>query len=85
MGHFNELLLKCSHHNISEDDQVQPFYEGLNDTNKSIFYSTCRGVLMEKSSEESMELFETLSEHFQQFSSRERQGVKRKGIYEVKK
>jgi hypothetical protein len=35
-GHFNGLLLKYPHHNISQDDQVQAFYEGLNDTNKSI-------------------------------------------------
>jgi hypothetical protein len=45
--------------------------------------SSCGGVLMEKRSEEAMELFETLSEHTQQFSSRGRQGVKSKGIYEV--
>jgi hypothetical protein len=38
---------------------------------------------MEKSSEEAMELFETLSEYSQQFSSRGRQGVKSKGLYEV--
>ena len=31
---------------------------------------------MEKSNEEVMELFETLSEHFQQFCSRGRRGVK---------
>jgi hypothetical protein len=45
--------------------------------------SNCGGVLMEKSSEEAMELFETLSEHSQQFSSRGRQGVKSKGLYKV--
>ena len=38
---------------------------------------------MEKSSKETLELFETLSEHCQQFSSRGRQGVKSKGMYEV--
>ena len=38
---------------------------------------------MEKSSEKAMELFETLSEHSQQFSSRGRQEVKSKGMYEV--
>jgi hypothetical protein len=38
---------------------------------------------MEKSNEEAMELFETLSDHTQQFSSRGRQGVKSKGMYEV--
>jgi hypothetical protein len=38
---------------------------------------------MEKSSEEAMELFETLSEHFQQFSSKGRQRIKSKGMYEV--
>ena len=37
---------------------------------------------MEKSSEEAIELFETLSEHSQQFSSRGKQGVKSKGMYE---
>jgi hypothetical protein len=55
----------------------------LNDTNKDIVDSACGGVLMEKSSEEVMELFETLSEHSQQFSSRGRQGVKSKGMHEV--
>jgi hypothetical protein len=34
--HFNELLFKCSHHNLSQDDQVLAFYEGLNDPNKSL-------------------------------------------------
>ena len=40
-------------------------------------------VLMEKSSEEAMELFEQLSDHSQQFSSRGKQGVKSRGMYEV--
>jgi hypothetical protein len=62
---------------------VQAFYEGLNDANKGVVDSSCGGVLMEKSSEEAMELFETLSEHSQQFSSRGRQGVKSRGLYEV--
>ena len=51
--------------------------------NKGVVDSGYGGVLMEKSSEEAMELFETLSEHTQQFSSRGRQGVKSKGMYEV--
>jgi hypothetical protein len=51
--------------------------------NKGVVDSGYRGVLMEKSSEEAMELFETLSDHSQQFSSRGRQGVKSKGMYEV--
>jgi hypothetical protein len=76
--HFKELLLKCPHHNLSQDDQVQNFYEGLNDSNKSLVDSACEGVLMEKNSEEAKELFETLSENSQQFSSRGRQGLKRK-------
>jgi hypothetical protein len=38
---------------------------------------------MEKNSEEAIELFETLSENSQQFSSQGRQGLKRKGVYEV--
>ena len=82
-GNFNALLVKCPHHNLSQEDQIQAFYEGLNDTNKGIVDSSCGGVLMEKSSEEAMELFKTLSEHCQQFSSRGRQGVKNKGMYEV--
>jgi hypothetical protein len=51
--------------------------------NKGVVDSGCGGVLMEKSSEEAMELFETLSDHSQQFSYRGRQGVKSKGMYEV--
>jgi hypothetical protein len=81
--HFNELLLKCPHHNLSQDDQVQAFYEGLNDSNKSVVDSACGGVLMEKNSEEAIQRFETLSENSQQFSSRGRQGLKGNGIYEV--
>jgi len=38
---------------------------------------------MKNSSNEAIELFETLSENSQQFSSRGRQGVKGKGVYEV--
>lgn len=53
------------------------------DSNKSLIDSACGGVLMEKSSEEAIELFETLSENSQQFSSQWRQGLKGKGIYEV--
>ena len=30
-GHFNELLLKCPHHNLPQDELVQAFYEVLND------------------------------------------------------
>jgi hypothetical protein len=48
---------------LSQDDQVQAFYEGLNDTNKSLVDSACGGVLMKKNSEEAIELFETLSEN----------------------
>jgi hypothetical protein len=84
--HFNKLLLKCPHHNLPQDELVQAFYEGLNDMNKGVVDSGCGGVLMEKSSEEeeeAMELFETLSDHSQQFSSRGSQGVKSKGMYEV--
>jgi hypothetical protein len=51
--------------------------------NKGVVDSGCGGVLMEKSSEEAMELFETLSDHSQQFSSRGRERVKSKGMYEV--
>ena len=51
--------------------------------NKGVVDFGCGGMLMEKSSEEAMELFEQLSDHSQQFHSRERQGVKSKGMYEV--
>jgi hypothetical protein len=72
-GHFNDLLLKCPHHKLPQDELVQAFYEGLSDMNKRVVNSSCGGVLMEKSSEEAMELFETLSDHSQQFLSRGRQ------------
>jgi hypothetical protein len=81
--HFNELLLKCPHHNLSQEDQVQAFYEGLDNSNESLVDSACGGVLMEKSSEKAIELFETLSENSQQFSSRGRHGPKGKGMYEI--
>jgi hypothetical protein len=83
MGHFNDLLIKCPHHKLPQDELVHAFYEGLNDASKGVVDSGCGGVLIEKSSEEAMELFETLSEHSQQFSSRQRQGIKSKGLYEV--
>jgi hypothetical protein len=80
---FNDLLLKCPHHNLSQDDQVQAFYEGLNDSNKSLVDSACGGMLIEKNSEEAIELFETLSENSRQFSFRVRQGLKGNGVYEM--
>jgi hypothetical protein len=67
--YFKELLLKCPHHNLSQDDQVQAFYEGLNDSKKSRVDLACGGVLTEKNSDEAKELYETLSENSQQFSS----------------
>jgi hypothetical protein len=48
--HFHELLLKCPHHNLSQDDKVEAFYECLNDSNKSLVDSACGGMLMEKNS-----------------------------------
>ena len=77
------MLLKCPHHKLPQDELVQAFYEGLNDTNKVVVDSGCGGVLMEKSGEEAMELFEQLSDHSQQFSSKRRQGIKSKGMYKV--
>ena len=68
---------------LPQDELVQAFYEGLNDTNKGVVDSGCGGVLMEKSSEEATELFEQLSDHSQQFHSRGRQAVKSKGMYAV--
>jgi hypothetical protein len=52
--YFNELLLKCSHHNLSQDYQVQAFYKGLNDANNSLIDSACGGVLVEKNSKEAI-------------------------------
>jgi hypothetical protein len=83
-GHFNDLLFKCPHHKLPQDELVHAFYEGLNDMNKGVVDSGCGGVLMEKSSEKATELFETLSDHSQQFLSIWRQGVKSKDMYEVK-
>jgi hypothetical protein len=80
--HFNELLLKCPHHNVSQEDQVLAFYEGLNDVNNSLVYLACGDMLMEKTNEEAVELFENLCENSQQFSSIGRQGLKEKGIHE---
>jgi hypothetical protein len=80
--HFNDLLLRCPNHNLSQEDQVLAFYEGLNDPNKSLVDLACGYMLMEKSSEEAIELFETLSENSQQFPSKRRQGLKEKGIQE---
>jgi hypothetical protein len=59
-GHFNDLLLKCQHHKLPQDEMVQAFYEGLNATNKGVVDFGCGGVLMEKSSEKAMEFFETI-------------------------
>ena len=76
--HFNELLLRCPNHNFSQDNQVLAFY----DPNKSLVDLACGGMLMERSCEEAVELFETLSENSQQFPSKGRQGLKEKCIHE---
>ncbi|KAM2019998.1 hypothetical protein ACFX1T_022735 [Malus domestica] len=80
---FKHKLLKCPTHNMPKDDQVQAFYEGLNDTNKAIVDSACNGILMEKNGEEAIEMFEELSENSQQFSMRGRSTKRRQGVYEV--
>ena len=63
--HFNGLLFKCPHHNVSLDDHVHAFYEVLNDSNKGLVDLACGGMLMEKCNDEAMELFETISENSQ--------------------
>jgi hypothetical protein len=78
--HFNELLLRCPHHKLSQDNRVLVFYEGLDDPNKSLVDLASGYMLMKKSSEEAIELFETLSEYSQQFPSKGRHGLKGKGI-----
>ena len=80
--HFNEQLLNCPYHNLSQGDQVQAFYEGLSNVNKGLVDLACGGMLMEKSSEETIELFKTISENSQQFSSRRMQELKGKSIHE---
>jgi hypothetical protein len=81
--HFNGLLLKCPHHNVSQDDQVQAFHKGLNDSIKGLVDLACSSMLMEKSSDKAMELFDILSENSQQFPSIGKQGIKGKGTREV--
>jgi hypothetical protein len=75
-------LLKCLHHNVSQEDQVLAFYEGLNDVNNGLVDLACSDMLMEKTSEEVIELFETLSENSQEFLSKGRQGLKGKDMHE---
>jgi hypothetical protein len=48
-----------------------------------LYIQLVQGMLMEKNREGAIELFETLSENSQQFSSRGRQGLKGSGVYEV--
>lgn len=72
-GHFNELLRKCPHHALSQEDLAQVFYKGLNEVNKGMIDSACGCAFMDKTSEEAFNLFETLSENSQQFSTRARQ------------
>ena len=81
--HFNELLHKCPHHGYSKEDRAQFFYEGLSDSNKALIDSACGGAFMNKTSDEAFQLFETLSENSQQFSSKGRQGARSKGVFEV--
>ncbi|XP_038697981.1 uncharacterized protein LOC119995539 [Tripterygium wilfordii] len=81
--HFNELLRKCPHHGFSKDDQAQSFYEGLNDANKVLVDSACGGAFMNKTSNEAFQIFETLSENSQQFSTGGRQGSRSRSVYEV--
>jgi hypothetical protein len=46
--HFNELLLRCPYHNLSQDDQVRVFYEDLNYPSKSLVDLACGYMLWRK-------------------------------------
>jgi hypothetical protein len=35
--------MKCPHHKLPQDELVQAFYEGLNDTNKGVVDFGCGG------------------------------------------
>ncbi|KAM1559202.1 hypothetical protein TB2_002467 [Malus domestica] len=58
---------------ICPDEQVQAFYEGLNDSNKPIVDSAYNGMLMKMSDEETIEMCEELAENSQQFNTKGRQ------------
>ena len=81
---FNGLLRKCPHHGYSKDDQAQFFYEGLNDVNNALVDSACGGAFMNKTSDQAFDIFETLSENSQQFSTKGFQETRPKDAYEVK-
>ncbi|KAM2700720.1 hypothetical protein EV2_002619 [Malus domestica] len=66
---------------ICPDEQVQAFYEGLNDSNKAIVDSACNGMLMKMSDEETIEMCEELVENSQQFNTKGRQA--KRGAYAV--
>ncbi|KAM2478672.1 hypothetical protein PS1_002487 [Malus domestica] len=66
---------------ICPDEQVQAFYEGLNDSNKAIVDSSCNGMLMKMSDEETIEMCEELAENSQQYNTKGRQA--KRGAYAV--
>ncbi|KAM1136320.1 hypothetical protein TB1_033808 [Malus domestica] len=72
IDHELERTLQNHQRKYLSQGEVQAFYEGLNNSNKAIVDSTCKGMLMKMSYTEAIEMYEELVENSQQFNTRGR-------------
>nr|GMD12751.1 uncharacterized protein LOC109169442 [Ipomoea batatas] len=76
---FNMLLIQCPHHGYPLELQNQTFYDGLTQTSQSMVDNAAGGAMGEKTTEETLALYEMLGANFQQKSIR----GQTQGMYEV--
>ena len=55
---FHELLRRCLHHRLTRWMQVHTFYNGLNDSARTIVHASAGGALMNKTTDQAYEILE---------------------------
>ena len=72
---FKELLRKCPNHALTNWQQVQIFYSGMNPTTKFMVDASTSGSLNTKTLKQARELIETMAVNEYQMPSERRIGV----------
>jgi hypothetical protein len=67
---FEQLCIKCPHHQIPDQLLIQYLYEGLMPTDRSIIDAASRGALVDKTLEAACQLISNMAANSKQFGTR---------------
>ena len=64
---YKEMMRKCPHHGLPIWLQVQTFYNGLNESTRSVIDAAAGRTIMRKTPEQAYELFEEMANNAYQW------------------